>query len=129
MKTFDQFKEDVNNLETTLKTFATDKMKPKLKGIAKDVSKNVDVDKLKNTINTTVIDKLTGGETGREKMVKKVGDNFEKASKNIPNALNRFNDFLNSGTIERKMSHLQSKFSSLENENKRQDRNMKKDLK
>ena len=129
MKTFDQFKEDVSNLETTLKTFATDKMKPKLKGIAKDVSKNVDVDKLKNTINTTVIDKLTGGETGREKMVKKVGDNFEKASKNIPNALNRFNDFLNSGTIERKMSHLQSKFSSLENENKRQDRNMKKDLK
>ena len=129
MKTFDQFKEDVNNLETTLKTFATDKMKPKLKGIAKDVSKNVDVDKLKNTINTTVIDKLTGGETGREKMVKKVGDNFEKASKNIPNALNRFNDFLNSGTIERKMGHLASKFSSLENENKRQDRNMKKDLK
>ena len=56
-------------------------------------------------------------------MVKKVGDNFEKASKDIPNALNRFNDFLNSGTIERKMSHLQSKFSSLENENKRQDRN------
>lgn len=129
MKTFDQFKEDVNNLETTLKTFATDKMKPKLKGIAKDVSKNVDVDKLKNTINTTVIDKLTGGETGREKIVKKVGDNFEKASKEIPNALNRFNDFLNSGTIERKMGHLASKFSSLENENKRQDRNMKKDLK
>ena len=58
MKTFDQFKEDVSNLETTLKTFATD-MKPKLKGIAKDVSKNVDTEKLKNTINTTVIDKLT----------------------------------------------------------------------
>ena len=128
MKTFDQFKEDANNLETTLKTFATD-MKPKLKGIAKDVSKNVDTEKLKNTINTTVIDKLTGGETGREKIVKKVGDNFEKASKDIPNAMNRFNDFLNSGTIERKMGHLASKFSSLENENKRQDRNMKKDLK
>jgi len=134
MKSFEQFRTDIkevasdmSGLENTMKKFAN-QIQPKLKGIAKEVGKNVDTEKLKNTINTTVIDKLTGGEDGRAKLVKKVGDGFEKASNELPNAMNRFNDFLNSGTIEKKMNHLQSKFSNIANAGETKKRTMKKEI-
>jgi len=57
-----------------------------------------------------------------------VGDGFEKASKELPSALNRFNDFISSGAIENKMNHLQSKFSNIANAGETKKRTMKKEI-
>tara|TARA_Y100001938_G_scaffold143475_1_gene216273 strand:+ start:438 stop:851 length:414 start_codon:yes stop_codon:yes gene_type:complete len=135
MKTFQQLRNEIveassnmSDLESSMKKFAN-QMKPNLKGIAKKASETINPEDVKNTVTTTVIDKLTGGQTGREKMVKKVGDTFQKASDELPNAMARFNDFLKSGKIEKDMNHLSSKFSSIANAGRTNMKNMKKEIK
>jgi len=86
MKTFSQFNEDIaKELEGIAKSFSMDKSQQR---------------KLAGQITGTVLNKLTGGQKGREKAINKVSGQFKKMGDELPGAVNQFSDFLKSGKIE-----------------------------
>ena len=93
MKTFKQFMEQQkNDVPDIIKN---------LQGIAKNASKTINPEDIKNKVIKTTFDKLTGGSKGREKMMNKIQTTTDKMSKEMPGKFKEFEKFLGSGTIEK----------------------------
>ena len=103
MKTFKQFIEQKNNFSNIINN---------IENMSKDTSKKINPESVANNVVNTVLDRLTGGSEGREETIGKIGKKFKKFETGLPSAVNKFNDFINSGKIESGIDKLGKKFSS-----------------
>ena len=90
------------DLETVFRdSISSEGIKTNLEGFAKGFSKDKsELKNIKNIIINTVFEKLTGGESGRSQASETVDKNINKMIETLPDAVNKFSDFLDSDKIK-----------------------------
>ena len=98
----DIIRESLIDLETVFRdSISSEGIKTNLEGFAKGFSKDKsELKNIKNIIINTVFEKLTGGESGRSQASETVDKNINKMIETLPDAMNKFSDFLDSDKIK-----------------------------
>ena len=98
----DIVRESLLDLETVFRdSISSEGIKTNLEGFAKGFSKDKsELKNIKNIIINTVFEKLTGGESGRSQASETVDKNINKMIETLPDAVNKFSDFLDSDKIK-----------------------------
>ena len=98
----DIVRENLLDLETVFRdSISSEGIKTNLEGFAKGFFKDKsELKNLKNIIINTVFEKLTGGESGRSQASETVDKNINKMIETLPDAVNKFSDFLDSDKIK-----------------------------
>ena len=102
----DIIRESLLDLETVFRdSISSEGIKTNLEGFAKGFSKDKsELKNIKNIIINTVFEKLTGGESGRSQASETVDKNINKMIETLPDAVNKFSDFLDSDKIKSGMN-------------------------
>ena len=102
----DIIRESLIDLETVFRdSISSEGIKTNLEGFAKGFSKDKsELKNIKNIIINTVFEKLTGGESGRSQASETVDKNINKMIETLPDAVNKFSDFLDSDKIKSGMN-------------------------
>ena len=102
----DIVRENLLDLETVFRdSISSEGIKTNLEGFAKGFSKDKsELKNIKNIIINTVFEKLTGGESGRSQASETVDKNINKMIETLPDAVNKFSDFLDSDKIKSGMN-------------------------